>query len=89
LLKKKWGHVVESTISTLPPASADATVMPKPEFVLDRRVIQKGKYHPKTKVLIQWKGTSLKDATWENLWRFSKTYPKFDLADKDLLSGMD
>jgi hypothetical protein len=45
------------------------------------------KYHPKTENLVHWKGASLEDATWENLWRFSKTYSKFGLEDKALLGG--
>jgi len=39
--------------------------------------------------LVQWKGASLEDAIWENLWPFSKTYPKLGLEDKALLRGMD
>jgi len=64
-------------------------LLPEPEFILDRHVIQKDKYHTKTEILVQWKGASLEDDTWENLWRFSKTYPKFGLEDKALLRGMD
>ncbi|KAL5744776.1 hypothetical protein ACOSQ2_027892 [Xanthoceras sorbifolium] len=40
---------------------------------------------PRTKVLVRWAGASMKEATWENLWRFSRTYPEFTLADKDTL----
>ena len=88
LLKKKWGPI-ESAIVTLPPVSDDATILPEPEFVLDRRVVQNGKYRPKTEVLIQWKGASREDATWENLWRFSRSYPAFGLKDKNRLKGKD
>jgi hypothetical protein len=89
LLKKKWGPVVDQTVITLPPVLADAALLPEPELILDRRVIQKGKYRPKTKVLVQWKGALPEDASWENLWRFAKTYPQFNLAGKELLRGMD
>jgi len=89
LLKKKWGPVVDNTVITLPPVSADEVLLPEPELILDHRVIQKGKYHPKTEVLVQWKGALPEDASWENLWRFAKTYPHFNLAGKALLRGMD
>ncbi|KAL5840346.1 hypothetical protein ACOSQ4_012954 [Xanthoceras sorbifolium] len=58
-------------------------MLPMPKKVLDRRVIQKGKYRPRTEVLIKWAGDSVEDATWENLWRFSCIYPQFILEDKD------
>ena len=89
LLKKKWGPVVDHTVITLPPVTADEVLLPEPELILDRRVIQKGKYRPKTEVLVQWKGALPEDASWENLWRFAKTYPQFNLARKELLRGMD
>ncbi|KAL5837068.1 hypothetical protein ACOSQ3_014237 [Xanthoceras sorbifolium] len=65
----------------------DATVIPKPKFVLAHRVVQKGKYRPKTEILVQWKGATCEDATWENLWQFSNTYPSFCLEDKASLLG--
>jgi hypothetical protein len=68
LLKKKWGPVVEDTVVTLPPISAEEVLLPEPEAILDRRVIQKGKYRPKTEILVQWKGALPEDASWENLW---------------------
>jgi len=89
LLKKKWGPVVEDTVVTLPPISAEEVLLPEPEAILDRRVIQKGKYRPKTEILVQWKGALPEDASWENLWRFTKTYPQFNLADKVVRRGMD
>ena len=72
-LKKKWGPVVDSTVVTLPLVSADDVILPKPEFIFDRRVIQKGKYRSKTEILVQWKGAPLEDTSWENLLRFSRT----------------
>ena len=67
----------------LPPFSDDSTILPQPEAVLDRRVIRKGKYLPKSKILVKWEGVTVEDATWENKWRFSKMYPNFILVDKD------
>lgn len=89
LLKKKWGPIVEDTVVPLPPISAEEVLLPEPEAILDRRVIQKGKYRPKTEILVQWKGALPEDASWENLWRFTKTYPQFNLADKAVQRGMD
>nr|XP_034886896.1 uncharacterized protein LOC118027607 [Populus alba] len=89
LLKKKWGPVVDETVITLPPVSADEVILPEPELILDSRVVQKGKYRPKTEVLVQWKGALAEDSSWENLWRFAKTYPHFNLEDKVLRRGMD
>ena len=63
LLKKKWGPVVEDTVVTLPPISAEEVLLPEPEAILDRRVIQKGKYRPKTEILVQWKGALPEDAS--------------------------
>jgi len=40
-------------------------------------------------VLIQWKGALPEDASMENLWRFTKTYPQFNLVDKEFIGGMD
>jgi hypothetical protein len=83
LLKKHWGDIAKDTVVTLPPITTDAVVLPEPETVLDRRVIQKGKYRPRTEILVQWKGALPEDSSWENLWRFAKTYPQFSLADKE------
>ena len=84
MLKKQLGPI-ETAMVSLPLVSADVNIMPEPEFVLDKRVVQKGKYRPKTEVLIQWKSATREDATWENLWRLSKSYPQFYLEDKDSL----
>jgi hypothetical protein len=66
LLRKHFGPL-DLPIVPLPPVSADVQILPEPEVVLDRRVVQKGKYRPRTEVLVQWKGASREDATWENL----------------------
>ncbi|KAL6320950.1 hypothetical protein AAG906_010759 [Vitis piasezkii] len=34
-------------------------------------------------ILFKWKGAPVEDATWENEWRFAKSYPDFILADED------
>lgn len=86
LLRKYLGSPVEVS-PELPPISSFDSILPQPERVLDTRVVQKGHYRPKIEVLILWKGTPCKDATWKNLCRFSKQYPKFILADKDVASG--
>ena len=82
LLKKYLGPVT-TTSTQLPPVSDTSTVLPQPEAVLDRRVIHKGKYRPKSEILVKWVGAPAEDATWENEWRFTKSYPDFILVDKD------
>nr|GEY39600.1 peroxidase 64 [Tanacetum cinerariifolium] len=62
---------------------------PQPEKILKERVITKGKYRPKTEVLIKWVGEPLGEATWENKWRFFKTYPAFRVEDNAGLSEVD
>ncbi|KAL5787464.1 hypothetical protein ACOSP7_004413 [Xanthoceras sorbifolium] len=63
----------------------ESSILPIPKTILDRHMIQKGKYRPRTEVLVKWAGASMEDVTWETLWRFSQTYPEFILADKDTL----
>eukprot|EP00257_Ricinus_communis_P019412 XP_015578398.1 uncharacterized protein LOC107261730 [Ricinus communis] len=74
MLRKHLGPVHSPISSQPPPVSDDSIILPQPEAVLDRRVIQKGKYRPKSDVLIKWKGAPREDATWENEWRFTKSY---------------
>ncbi|KAL6313963.1 hypothetical protein AAG906_011693 [Vitis piasezkii] len=66
MLRKHLGPVHTLVQNQLPPVSEDFVILPQPEVVLDRRVIQKGKYRPRSKVLIKWKGAPREDATWEN-----------------------
>lgn len=81
LLRKQLGPRPSVYVSLLD-TTDDDILIPRPEAVLGRRVITKGRYRPKVEVLIQWQGASKDDATWENEWRFSRTYPDFSLADK-------
>jgi len=76
LLRKHLGPVTPSS-PELPPVSVTSVSLPQPEVILDRRVIRKGNYHPKSEILVKWVG-----APWENEWRFSKSYPDFLLVDK-------
>ncbi|XP_076933764.1 uncharacterized protein LOC143599769 [Bidens hawaiensis] len=73
--------VLDGTICTPP--------VPQPEYVLDDRVITKGKYRPRTEILVKWVSKSRDDATWETKWRFAKAYPDFNLADKLNSSRVD
>jgi len=81
LLRKHLGPVTPSS-PELPPVSVTSVVLPQPEVVLDRCVIRKGNYRPKSEILVKWVGAPAEDATWENEWRFSKSYPDFLLVDK-------
>ena len=80
-----WKHLgpITSTIAQLPTVSETCTILPQPESVIDRRVVHKGKYRPKTEILVKWVGARVEDATWENKWRFTRAYPTFILKDKD------
>ncbi|KAA8547210.1 hypothetical protein F0562_003634 [Nyssa sinensis] len=76
LLRKHLGPIAP-TFPDLPPVADDSTILPQPESILARRKVQKGKYHPKSEVLIKWVGTPVEDATWETEWRFRRAYPSF------------
>ncbi|KAJ0082797.1 hypothetical protein Patl1_12022 [Pistacia atlantica] len=54
LLRKHLGPITP-TSTQLPPVLDTSTVLPQPEVVLDRYVIHKGKYHPKSEILVKWK----------------------------------
>lgn len=86
LLKKHIGPATTAS-NRLPPVSDASQILPQLEAVLDTHVIQKGLYRPKTEILIKWLGAPIEDATWENRWRFLKTYPDFILANKDTVKG--
>ncbi|KAA8549573.1 hypothetical protein F0562_001409 [Nyssa sinensis] len=87
-LRKFLGNI-RPVFTVPPPVADDSTILPQPETILARREIQKGKYRPRTEILVKWMGTTAEDATWENAWRFSKSYPNFVLEDKAGLSGGD
>ncbi|XP_038973404.1 uncharacterized protein LOC103699041 [Phoenix dactylifera] len=76
LLRKHLGSITPAS-SHLPPVAENSSILPQPESILARREIQKGKYRPKSEVLVKWVGASADDATWENEWRFFKSYPNF------------
>ena len=82
LLRKHLGPVTP-TSTQLPPVSDTSTVLPQPEVVLDWRVIHKVKDRLKSEILVKWVGVLAEDATWENEWRFTKSYLDFILVDKD------
>ena len=88
MLRKHVGPV--TTISTqLPPVTDETIILPQPETILDHRVIQKGKYHPKVEVLIKWKGAPEDDATWEDERRLAKSYPAFPCGQGILRGEID
>lgn len=62
LLKKCMGQS-PATIHDLPPTAEDDTILPQPKAVLQRRIIRKGRYRPKTEILVKWHRTLAKDAT--------------------------
>ena len=76
LLRKHLGDITPTSLH-LPPVADDSTILPQPESILAQREVQKGKYRPKSEVLIKWVGTPVEDATWETEWRFRRAYPSF------------
>jgi hypothetical protein len=82
LLRKYHGSGIQAS-PQLPLHSDASACLPEPEAILDRRTIRKGNYRPKSEILVKWKNAPAEDATWENEWRFSKSYPSFILVDKD------
>ncbi|KAK9681875.1 hypothetical protein RND81_10G034000 [Saponaria officinalis] len=72
LLKKHQGTLPSNIAS--PALDEDP---PGPEIVLARKIVKRGRISA-TKVLVKWKDSPLKDATWEFLFDLQKKYPKFD-----------
>lgn len=76
LLRKYLGSITPPA-TQLPPVSDESTLLPQPESILVQREIRKGKYMPRTEILVKWLGAPAEDATWENARRFSRAYPNF------------
>ena len=56
-LLKKFVGLVPLPVMELPPVSEDtSTTLPRPECVLDRRIVRKGAYRSKTEILVKWAG---------------------------------
>lgn len=65
-----------TTANQLPSVLHDVTIK-KSEFCLARKMVQRqGK--TATMVLVQWKGQTAEEATWEYLFDMKKKYPKFE-----------
>ncbi|GJT49260.1 transposon ty3-G gag-pol polyprotein, partial [Tanacetum coccineum] len=88
LLRRFVGTTPEEVQVTQDEPVVSPTLM-QPEEILEERVVQKGKYRPKTELLVKWKGRPREDATWETKWRFVRAYPDFRLEDKATVSGVD
>lgn len=74
LLKKHIGSKHPAS-ATLPPLTPDSTT-PKPEAILDRRLLKK---HNTAGValLIKWKNRLPEDATWEDFDEIARKFPAF------------
>jgi hypothetical protein len=59
LLKKHVGTLAPAS-PVLPPISKDSTLLPQPEAILDKRIIQKGRYRPRKELLVKWVGSESK-----------------------------
>ncbi|GJT13662.1 putative ribonuclease H-like domain-containing protein [Tanacetum coccineum] len=88
LLRRFVGTAPEVIQVTQDEPVVSPTLM-QPEEILEERVVQKGKYRPKTELLVKWRGRPREDATWETKWRFVRAYPDFRLEDKATVSGVD
>jgi hypothetical protein len=77
-LKKKLGDHI-TPLPELPILTSEGTLAPEPKAVLDRRLKKKGK-RAGAELLIQWKGTTEQDVTWEDLEYLRRIFP--DLVGK-------
>ncbi|KAG8656786.1 hypothetical protein MANES_03G006050v8, partial [Manihot esculenta] len=61
LLHKYLGTRPEP-LPNLPPVAHDSSPLPTPSKILEKRMVQKGRCHPYTEVLVQWHSTRSSDA---------------------------
>uniref|UniRef100_A0A2N9J8Y4 Reverse transcriptase n=1 Tax=Fagus sylvatica TaxID=28930 RepID=A0A2N9J8Y4_FAGSY len=80
-LKMKLGQSI-LPLPQLPPVDAVEQLTPEPAQVLHSRNINTRRHKGGTEVLVQWKGTSKADATWEPLHKLQQQFPH--LVDKVL-----
>jgi hypothetical protein len=80
LLKKQLGTRI-TPLTTLPILTPEGTLAPEPKKILTRILMRKGN-QAGTKVLVQWAGTLVEDAIWEDLENF--LYGFLDLLGKVL-----
>jgi hypothetical protein len=66
-LKKKLGQHTNLT-PTLPPVDVNGEIHPKPESILDKRVIP-NQGCPLIELLARWKGAAAEEDTWETAWK--------------------
>lgn len=85
-LKKSLNPIVPISDHT-PLVIETLEILSQLKAILDTHVIQKGYYQLKTKFLVKWVSAHVKGTTWENYWRFSKTYPNVNLVDKVASNG--
>lgn len=86
LLQKHAGTNAPAS-TQLPPVADDSTILPQPEAVLNCCVIRKGKYRPRSEILVKWKGAPMEDANWEKEWCFSKSFPGLVLSLRTRILG--
>ena len=60
LLQKHLGTNTPTSTQLLS-ITDDSTILSQPKVVLDYRVIRKGKYRPKSEILVKWKGALVEE----------------------------
>lgn len=83
LLRKHFGPLPSDPLPISASAKDSVMLQQQPEKILDRRVVQRGKYQPQIEVLIKWKNQQVEDATWEHARRLSQTFPEFQFSLTD------
>lgn len=70
----------------LPSDSFNNQPLEQPDAIVDTRTVL---IHglPTSQVLVQWKGSPVEEASWEDLATFTSTYPTFHLEDKVISEG--
>ena len=82
-LKKVYGS--NWTFTPLPIVN-DSNGRREPGCILERRMVKRGN-QAAAQLLIQWKGGSVEEATWEFASEIRRRFPEFSLEDKGSKEG--
>lgn len=76
LLKKRVGDDVPVSVE-LPPLRSNGALSLEPEEILSIRKVQVAEEQV-TEVLVQWKGLTIEEATWEDYFQLKVSFPHFN-----------